>query len=69
MIDRPADDREWRHGGQISARPFGYVSRTLDTKPEASGTLHIGPMGVFNGAANYDVSYTSLAGGSSGFFN
>ncbi len=53
----------------ISARPFGYVSRTLDTKPEASGTLHIGPMGVFNGAANYDVSYTSLSGGSSGFFN
>jgi YidC/Oxa1 family membrane protein insertase len=53
----------------VSARPYGYVSRTLDTKPEASGTLHIGPMGVFNGAANYDVSYASLAGGSGGFFN
>ncbi|MBO9528166.1 MAG: membrane protein insertase YidC, partial [Sphingobium yanoikuyae] len=53
----------------VSVRPYGYVSRTLDTKPEASGTLHIGPMGVFNGAANYDVSYQSLAGGSSGFFN
>ncbi|HEY1124503.1 MAG TPA: membrane protein insertase YidC [Sphingobium sp.] len=53
----------------ISVRPYGYVSRTNDTVPEASGTLHIGPMGVFNGAANYDVSYQSLAGGSSGFFN
>jgi len=55
--------------GAISVRPYGYVSRTNNTVPEASGTLHIGPMGVFNGAANYDVSYQSLAGGSSGFFN
>ena len=53
----------------IAVRPYGYVSRTLDTQPEKSGTLHIGPMGVFNGAANYDVSYASLAGQSSGFFN
>ncbi|MBO9575906.1 MAG: membrane protein insertase YidC [Sphingobium sp.] len=53
----------------ISARPFGYVSRTLDTKPEASGTIHIGPMGVFNDKAEYGVSYDSLSGGSSGFWN
>ncbi len=53
----------------ISVRTYGYVSRTLDTPPEASGTLHIGPMGVFDGAANYDVSYASLAGGSNGFWN
>jgi YidC/Oxa1 family membrane protein insertase len=60
---------ENRGTAPVSARPFGYVSRTNDTTPEASGTLHIGPMGVFNGAANYDISYASLSGGSSGFFN
>lgn len=53
----------------VSARAYSFVSRTLDTKPEASGTLHVGPMGVFNGTANYDVSYASLAGGSGGFWN
>ena len=53
----------------VGVRTYGYVSRTLDTPPEASGTLHIGPMGVFKNAANYDVSYASLAGGSGGFFN
>ncbi len=53
----------------VSARAYGFVSRTLDTKPEPSSSIHVGPMGVFNGAANYDVSYATLAGGSSGFFN
>lgn len=58
----------------IALRPYGLLNRKrdLDNIPpdEASTwTIHSGPVGVFEGAANYDVDYQNLAGEEPGFFS
>jgi YidC/Oxa1 family membrane protein insertase len=55
-------------GGAIAIRPYALVSRTDPGKDFSSWTNHVGPIGVFNDAANYDVSYGNLEGQEPGFF-
>lgn len=46
--------------GTVGVRPYGFISRTDKPVDPDTWTIHIGPMGVFNGAANYDVDYKDL---------
>jgi YidC/Oxa1 family membrane protein insertase len=49
-------------GGPVAVRPFGLLSRA-NAGPDANSdgwTHHIGPMGVFDGRAEYDVDYGTL---------
>jgi YidC/Oxa1 family membrane protein insertase len=51
----------------VSVQPYGLISRRgLPT--ETAGNAHIGPLGVFGGGANYDVTYQNLQGQEPGFF-
>ena len=57
----------------IALRPYGLINRKRDLgnipPSEASTwTIHSGPVGVYEGAANYDVDYKNLAGEEPGFF-
>jgi len=47
----------------VGIRPFGFISRADKPVDPDTWTIHIGPMGVFNGAANYDINYDDLAEG------
>ncbi|MCP1468893.1 YidC/Oxa1 family membrane protein insertase [Sphingobium sp. OAS761] len=51
--------------GTVGVKPYGYVSRMGIPKDPDTWTIHVGPMGVFNGAANYDVNYKDLDKGPS----
>ncbi|WP_108811426.1 membrane protein insertase YidC [Sphingorhabdus sp. Alg231-15] len=49
----------------IALNPFGILSRVRDLDNVAPGeadswTIHIGPMGVFDGAANFDTDYDDV---------
>jgi YidC/Oxa1 family membrane protein insertase len=44
----------------ISAQPYGFISRAEKSVDPDTWTIHVGPMGVFNGGANYDVNYKDL---------
>ncbi|MET0360160.1 MAG: membrane protein insertase YidC, partial [Sphingobium sp.] len=46
--------------GTVGVRPYAYVSRRGMPKDQDTWTIHVGPMGVFNGAANYDVDFKNL---------
>ncbi|WP_300974070.1 membrane protein insertase YidC [Sphingomonas sp. LHG3406-1] len=49
-------------GGPVAVRPFGLLSRA-NSGPDANfdgWTHHVGPMGVFDGAAEYGVNYDTL---------
>jgi YidC/Oxa1 family membrane protein insertase len=46
--------------GAVAARPYGLVSKDGVSKDPSSWTLHTGPIGVFNDAANYDLSFKKL---------
>lgn len=57
----------------IALKPYSLINRTRDLNNVPAGeasswTIHIGPVGVFDGAANYDVDYENLAGEDPGFF-
>ncbi|MGD9810319.1 MAG: membrane protein insertase YidC [Sphingobium sp.] len=49
-----------RSAGTIGVRPYGYISRAEKSTDPDTWTIHVGPMGVFNGAADYDVNYKDL---------
>ena len=51
--------------GTVGVKPYGYISRRSIPKDPDTWTIHIGPMGVFNDAANYDVNYKDLDEGPS----
>ncbi|MBJ7375824.1 membrane protein insertase YidC [Sphingobium sp.] len=51
--------------GAVGVKPYSYISRTGIPKDPDTWTIHVGPMGVFNGAANYDVNYKNLDEGPS----
>jgi len=57
-----------RGAAPVAARPFALVSRTGPSLDRSSWTTHTGPIGVFDGAANYDVDFTNLDGAEPGFF-
>ncbi|HYI64231.1 MAG TPA: membrane protein insertase YidC [Allosphingosinicella sp.] len=50
-----------RGAGAVAARPFALVSRVGPSRDPDSWTVHVGPMGVFNGAADYGNDYSSVA--------
>ena len=51
--------------GTVGVKPYAYISRADIPKDPDTYTIHVGPMGVFNGAANYDVNYKDLDKGPS----
>ena len=53
----------------IVVRPYGLVSRAAKSADLSSWTNHVGPIGVFNGAAQYDISFENLDGQEPGFFS
>jgi YidC/Oxa1 family membrane protein insertase len=46
--------------GAVAARPYGLVSRATASADRDTWTMHVGPMGVFNGSANYSWGYKQL---------
>ncbi len=46
--------------GPVAVKPYAYISRDGHSKDPTSWTIHTGPIGVFNGAANYDVDFKDL---------
>ena len=47
-------------GNAVALRPYALLSRTGRARDADGWTHHVGPMGVFDGAANYDVNYGTL---------
>tara|TARA_R110000850_G_scaffold37235_1_gene97895 strand:- start:26317 stop:28152 length:1836 start_codon:yes stop_codon:yes gene_type:complete len=57
----------------IAIKPYGLINRKRDlanipASEASTWTIHSGPVGVYEGAANYDVDYKNLAGEEPGFF-
>ena len=52
----------------VLIRPYGLLSRTGVSKDTSSWTNHVGPIGVFDDGANYDIDYENLRGESPGVF-
>jgi len=46
--------------GAVAVRPYSLVSRVGVSKDPDSWTIHTGPIGVFNGAANYSIDFKDL---------
>jgi YidC/Oxa1 family membrane protein insertase len=44
----------------VSVRPVGLISRSNKSTDLSSWTHHVGPIGVFNGTADYDVDWETL---------
>ena len=47
-------------GKQVTVRPIGLVSRGGQSSDKSMWTNHVGPIGVFNGKANYSVNWKDL---------
>jgi YidC/Oxa1 family membrane protein insertase len=47
--------------GAVAVRPYSLVSRANASPDPDSWTVHIGPVAVFNGAADYDTGFDDLA--------
>jgi YidC/Oxa1 family membrane protein insertase len=57
-------------GSPVVVRPIGLVSRASKAADADSWTMHIGPMTVFGGTADYDVDFETLdEGGAKTFGN
>jgi YidC/Oxa1 family membrane protein insertase len=50
-----------RGAGDFAARPYSVLSRRGASKDPDLWTAHVGPMGVFNGAADYGNDYSAIA--------
>lgn len=50
-----------RGAGDFAARPYSVLSRSGASKDPDPWTAHAGPMGVFNGAADYGNDYSAIA--------
>jgi len=46
--------------GAVAVRPYGLVSREGRSPDRDEWVAHVGPLGVFNAAANYDVDWDDL---------
>src|SRR4051794_36479443 len=51
---------ENRGPAPVAARAYGLIHRANASTDVGSWTMHVGPVGVFNGAANYSWSYKDL---------
>ena len=56
-------------GKPIVVRPIGLVSRSGQSADKSTWTNHVGPIGVFDGKANYDVNWKELDKNGSAPFN
>jgi YidC/Oxa1 family membrane protein insertase len=56
-------------GQPITVRPIGLVSRSGESADKSTWTNHVGPIGVFDGKANYDVNWKDLDKNGSEPFN
>jgi YidC/Oxa1 family membrane protein insertase len=56
-------------GNPIAVRPIGLVSRATQSADHSTWQNHVGPIGVFDGSANYDVNWKDLDQGSTEAFN
>jgi YidC/Oxa1 family membrane protein insertase len=56
-------------GQPLTIRPVGLVSRGSKSADPSSWTNHVGPIGVFDGKAKYDVNWKDLDQGTSEDFN
>ena len=54
-------------GNSVAVRPYAWIARGRASELD-TWTNHVGPIGVFDSAANYDVTYDNLDGKSPGFF-
>ena len=52
---------ENRGQGAVAVRPYALVSRVGPSRDPDTWTMHVGPMGVLNGSANYDNDYDDVA--------
>ena len=50
-----------RSGAAVAVRPYAFVSRIGPSRDPDPWTAHVGPMGVFNGSADYDNDYDDIA--------
>jgi len=56
-----ADQKVDNHGaGPIAVQPYALISRRGKSKDPSGWTAHVGPVGVFNGVANYHYDYKDL---------
>ncbi|WP_265563223.1 membrane protein insertase YidC [Sphingomicrobium arenosum] len=51
---------ENRSGNAVAIRPYALASRAERSTDKSFWTVHVGPMGVFDDAADYDVGYDEL---------
>ena len=49
-----------RGTGSVGVAPYGLVNRVGEPAEKSTWTIHVGPMGVFDGAADYDWNYKDL---------
>ena len=56
-------------GKQVVLRPIGLISRSGKSHDPDSWTMHVGPIAVFDGSANYDVNWDDLDEAGSKAFN
>ena len=53
----------------LTVRPIGLVSRSTQSADHSTWQNHVGPIGVFDGKANYDVNWKDLDQGTQEAFN
>ena len=64
------DQRAINGGAQPAAlRPIGLVSRASQSADPSSWTMHVGPISVFSGKADYDVDWKDLDQAGKASFN
>jgi YidC/Oxa1 family membrane protein insertase len=56
-------------GRPLSVRPIGLVSRSAQSADHSTWQNHVGPIGVFDSKANYDVNWKNLDQGDAEAFN
>lgn len=49
-----------RASSAVAVRSYGFISRVGHSKDPSTWTIHTGPIGVFNDAANYDIEFETL---------
>jgi YidC/Oxa1 family membrane protein insertase len=56
-------------GRPLAVRPIGLVSRSAQSADHSTWQNHVGPIGVFDGKANYEVNWKNLDQGDTEAFN
>ena len=51
--------------GAVGVRPYGLINRASKSSDADSWTMHVGPIGYLEGAANYDTDWDDLEDGQS----